>query len=72
MGHEQGERFYGAVIERGKVLTAGEDGYTIASFDRDGIETPPMTGFGDASFNVGDYVYFYLFRDGTGKILGIM
>lgn len=61
---------FGAVIERGKVLTVEANGYTVASFDRDGIITPEIPAIGDTAFNVGDHVYFFLFRDGTGRILG--
>lgn len=60
---------YGAVIERGRVQAAGADGYTVASLDREGIESPPLSPIDDKSYTVGDTVYFFLFRDGTGKIL---
>lgn len=60
---------YGAVIERGKILRADESGYTVASLDREGIESPPIGALGDTTYTVGDTVYFFLFRDGTGKIV---
>lgn len=59
---------YGARIERGKVLTAAAGSYTVASLDRDGITSPAITAV-SGSYSVGDTVLFFLFRDGTGKIL---
>ena len=59
----------GAVIERGKILSVTANGYTIASFDRNGIETPPIKAVGDTTYTVGAMVYFFMFPDGTGKIL---
>jgi len=60
---------YGAIIERGEILAATEDGYTVASLDREGIESPPIQAADSAAYTVGDTVYFFLFRDGTGKII---
>lgn len=60
---------YGAIIERGRVTAATEKGYTVASLDRDGIESPPITGIDNTTYTVDDMVYFFLFRDGTGKII---
>lgn len=60
---------YGALIERGKIKATAEGGYIVASFDREGIETPPIGAWGGAKYDLGDLVYFFLFRDGTGKIL---
>ena len=59
---------YGASIERGKVLTASAGSYTVASLDREGIISPAITA-SSGVFAVGETVYFFLFRDGTGKIL---
>lgn len=59
----------GACIERGKILIATEAGYTVQSLDRDGIVTPPIQPTDDSTYTVDDMVYFFLFRDGTGKIL---
>lgn len=58
-----------AVIERGTILTASEAGYTVASFDREGIQSPPILPIDGAVYTVGSRVYFFLFPDGTGKIL---
>ncbi len=60
---------YGAIIERGKVLTVKVEGYTVASLDREGIESPPIFPMDGRSYTVGDTVYYFLFRDGTGRIL---
>ena len=60
----------GAFIERGIILTAQIGKYTVKSLDRDGIVTPPIEATdNNISFQVGDTVCFFLFRDGTGKIL---
>lgn len=61
---------YGACLERGKILSAAEGGYTVASLDRDGIESPPIPSLDGTIYTVADTVYFFLFRDGTGIILG--
>lgn len=60
---------YGASIERGRITAIAEGGYTVASLDRYGIESDVIKGFDDTKYTVGDMVYFFLFRDGTGKIL---
>lgn len=59
----------GAAIERGQITSATEAGYTVASYDRDGIVSPPIKPINDSTYGVGDAVYFFLFRDGTGKII---
>ena len=59
----------GAMIERGCVQTAEAGLYTVASFDRDGIVTPPIAAADGESYQADDIVCFFLFRDGTGKIL---
>ena len=62
---------YGAIIERGEVLTEESAVYTVKSYDRDGVITPPIKAISD-SYDVGDRVFFFLFRDGSGRILGLM
>ena len=62
---------YGAIIERGEVLTEESGAYTVKSYDRDGVTTPPIKAIAD-SFDVGDRVFFFLFRDGSGRILSLM
>ena len=60
---------YGAVVERGKILAADEKKYIVETLDRKGIESLQITALNGAPFAVGDIVYFFLFSDGTGKIL---
>lgn len=63
---------HGAMIERGEVLTAESGAYTVKSFDRDGVITPPIHSNTSYSYSVGNHVFFFLFRDGSGRILGLM
>ena len=63
------EKQIGAAIERGEVLTSEQGLYTVKSLDRDGIESPPIAAINSTVYQAGDRVYFFLFRDGTGKIL---
>ena len=63
------EKQIGAAIERGEVLTAETGLYTVKSLDRDGIESLPIAAINSTVYQAGDRVYFFLFRDGTGKIL---
>lgn len=58
-----------AGIERGTVTKALEKRYQVASMDRPGIVTPPILAIGRESYSAGDSVYFFLFPDGSGKIL---
>ena len=58
-----------AKIERG-IVTAADGGlYTVASCDRDGIVAEGIAAADDTEYGVGDLVCFFLFADGTGKIL---
>lgn len=60
----------GVNIERGYILdVAANGGYYVASYDREGIETPPIKPISDSIYAKGDLVYFFLFPDGTGKII---
>lgn len=61
---------YGARIERGEILTVNDDVYTVASLDREGIVSPPIPALAGSGYATGDRVYFFLFRDGTGGVLG--
>lgn len=60
---------FGALIERGKIETASTAGYTVASFDREGIVTAPIRPIDGHLYTEGEKVYFFLFPDGTGQIL---
>ena len=62
---------YGAIIERGVILTEESGAYTVQSFDRENVVTPPITALSD-SYDVGNRVFFFLFNDGSGRILGLM
>jgi len=60
-----------AMIERGQVVSVSGGLYKIRSYGRDGLTTPgiPPMRSGD-SYNVNDKVYFFLFSDGHGAVLG--
>jgi len=59
-----------ALVERGKIIAVDDDKYTVASLDRDGIETPPIKALtDDDTYTVGDTVFFFLFSDGMGRII---
>ena len=56
-------------IVRRKILGTAKEGYTVASIDRDGIVTRPIRPINTEEYTVGDIVYFFMFKDGTGGIL---
>lgn len=63
-------------IERGFITGIEDSGYIIASLDRDGIITPPIKpieagkpGIQEPDYNIGNMVIYFIFKDGTGKIL---
>ena len=58
-------------VERGKITKVTDKGCSVASLDRKGIETLPISANG-ITYKVGDRVYFASFPDGTGLILGYM
>ena len=60
---------FGALIERGVITATSDDGYSVESFDRKGVITPPITGISQETYSAGDRVFFFLFNDGHGKIL---
>lgn len=58
------------IIERGMILEKTDDGYKIASIDRDGIEIPPIKPLEDGqTYAAGQKVYYFAFGDGTGRII---
>lgn len=66
---------WGARIERGKVTgtetSGGNIRYILASYDRNGITTPGLAPLpAGETYAEGDGVYFFLYPDGTGRILG--
>lgn len=60
---------YGATIERGVIIAAEADKYTVKSDTRYGIITPAIPYLGDGNLRTGDRVYFFMFEDGHGAIL---
>lgn len=61
--------YSGAFIERGIITAVEDDGYVIVSYDRKGIVLPPLKGYDDATYTVGDKVFYFVFHDGTGRII---
>jgi len=59
----------GATVERGKIAEAVTGGYRVENLDRPGLTSGVITGTDDTAYEAGDKVYFFLFRDGTGKII---
>ena len=58
------------IVERGEIVEVVLGRYKIASFDRDGIITPPLEPMMEGQiYTAGDKVYYFIFGDGTGKIL---
>lgn len=60
---------YGARLERGVISRSTEDGYIVQSLDREGIVTPGIWPVDGTEYQAGDRVVFFLFRDGTGRVL---
>ena len=60
---------YGAVIERGKVISPEGGGYRVESLSRPGIKTLPLQALHGEIFAPGDLVYFFMFSDGKGAII---
>lgn len=61
-----------ALIERGTILRVTEGGYTVASMDRPGITTPTLKALNGGVYDVNTAVYFFVFDDGDGGIIGPM
>lgn len=60
---------YGASIEIGEIVARSGNRYAVRSCTRYGLVTPPIPALGDAAFEAGERVYFFLFEDGHGMIL---
>ena len=56
-------------IERGRIMSITDTGYIVASCDRDGIVSPPLTPINNELLSQDDLVLFVLFKDGTGRII---
>lgn len=63
---------YGAKIERGVIQRVTEDGFIVLSYDREGLETPQIKTVQNHQYSAGDRVYFFLYDDGSGKIICAM
>ena len=60
----------GATIERGKIKEATANGFRVENIDeRRGLITREITGTDDTAYAAGDMVYYFAFKDGSGKIL---
>lgn len=60
-----------ALIERGEIVSAENGQYMVKSLDRDGI-TARLKGVNSKAYDAGNRVYFFLFDDGTGRILDLL
>lgn len=58
----------GAYIERGKITAIEENTYTVESYDRPGVTAWELKSMTDG-LHVGDGVYFFVFRDGSGLVM---
>lgn len=71
---------YGAPIERGTIVSIDGDRYRVASYSRDGVTSLPIKAIIDFDtyydgvpvrrYGIGDKVFFFMFDDGNGMILG--
>ena len=59
-----------AAVERGVVVSVQESGYKVQSYSRDGLTTPALPALSLDTYAEGDKVYFFMFDDGHGAILG--
>ena len=63
---------YGAVFERGivKEYIYLDSQYRVESLDRPGVVSRPMYAYENGYYSVGDEVFYFMFDDGTGLIMG--
>lgn len=66
----EGNPLHGVLIERGRITEAKADGYIVESFERPGVKTPLIKGINHEEYSAGDRVFFFLFNDGDGRIIG--
>ncbi len=59
----------GALVERGRVISANDGLYAIRSLTRDGIITPGIPALDGNTYKADDTVYFFIFPDGHGGII---
>lgn len=77
---KQEKEMFGTMIEQGIIVSIQGDGYRIDSYSRDGLTTKPIKAIADwdidengipvRRYGIGDKVFFFLFEDGNGMILG--
>lgn len=60
---------WGARIERGSIKEVSNGTYTVESYDRPGVTGWGLASTGDI-YTAGDTVYFFLFPDGKGLVIG--
>ena len=60
---------YGVAIERGRIFVT-PDGARVVSLSREGITTPPLPILSGQTVTEGELVYFFMFDDGRGLIIG--
>lgn len=60
-----------ALIERGEIASAENGLYLVKSLDREGV-TARLKSIDNTAYDAGNRVYFFLFDDGTGRILGLL
>lgn len=69
------EQTGGAAFDRGRVTgkrSRTNLQYRMESYTRKGVKTRWMESVGDTEYGVGDEVYFFMFPDGRGMVLGRM
>lgn len=84
---ERNEATPGVSIERGKIVEIQGDRYVVESYTKGGVKTRPIEAVNKYvneyegqppkerkydEYLVGDSVYFFMFGDGRGMILGKM
>ena len=67
-----GDRFeFGARIERGIVKETTAEGIVVQSCERPDVISPPIRSIDGGLYRERDKVWFILFRDGDGAVLGL-
>ena len=59
----------GTTVERGKITEVANGGYRVENLDRPGLTSRVITGIDNTTYTANDIVYFFLFKDGMGKII---
>jgi len=72
---DKSEKTCGAAFDRGKVIEKrirDRQQYKMESYNRKGVQSRWMEAVGNADYLVGDEVYYFMFPDGRGMVLGSM